>query len=506
MENTPDQKTKNIIFILIDDLGWKDLSCYGSSFYETPNLDRLSTEGVRFTEAYSASPVCSPTRASILTGKNPGRLHTTQFFGSFRTRGKLISARFLSHLPHGEKTIAQTLKENGYSTFHVGKWHLGKPPHTPENHGYDVNIGGCHWGHPAHGYFSPYKNPNITDGPKGEYLTDRLTDEAIGLIEKNKDKPFFLYLAYYSVHIPIQAPKDLIEKYEKKAKQMRLDTKQTFLKGDNFPCTHKKYSHIIRRIIQSNPKYAAMIERLDWNIGRILKKLEAWKLDKNTVIIFFSDNGGLATAETSPTCNAPLSEGKGWMYEGGTRVPLIIKWPNVTKTGKEYNIPVMSMDFYPTILEMLGLPLKPEQHVDGMSLVPLLRDGESKLLEERPLFWYYPHYSNQGTTPASAIRHGKYKLINHYESDTLELYDLAQDISESNNIIDSYSEIGKKMQKRFLEWSKEIDANLPEPNRKYGKYFGDIICKLIARGFKFYTLVSPTFRKIRKSISKFSKN
>lgn len=496
------QKAPNFVFIIIDDMGWKDLSCYGSKFYETPNIDGLAKEGVRFSEAYAASPVCSPTRASILTGKYPGRLHTTQFFGNFRSRGKMLAAPALDYLSLEEKTLPKTLKENGYSTFHVGKWHLGKPPHTPENHGYDVNVGGCHWGHPKRGFFSPYNIPTLKNGPKGEYLTDRLTDEAIKLIKGSKDKPFFLYMAYYAVHVPIEAPDHLIEKYQQKVRDLGLDAKKTFEEGKRFPCTHKKFNRITRRLIQSDPTYAAMIERLDWNIGRLLDTLKELELDENTIVIFFSDNGGLATAETSPTCNYPLSEGKGWMYEGGTRVPLIVKWPGVTEGKIESSTPIISTDFYPTILEMIGLPLQPEQHLDGNSFLSTLKGCPSKI---NPIFFHFPHYSNQGNTPASAIREENYKLIHRHEDDSLELYDLDKDVSEVNDLIENELEIGKKLYQKLTTWYEEVNALLPEPNPAHNKRFGDLAFKIMALGYKAYTKLSPKFKKIHRSIAKHSK-
>jgi len=412
----------------------------------------------------------------------------------------MIAAKSINHLPLEEKTIAKVLKENGYSTFHVGKWHLGKPPSTPENHGYEINIGGCHWGHPKHGFFSPYKIPNFEDGEKGEYLTDRLTDEAIDLVKKCTDKPFFLFLAYYAVHVPIQAPESLIEKYKEKSKDLGFDSQRTFEVGNFFHCTHKKYNRITRRLIQSDPTYAGMIERLDWNIGRLMDKLKELNLDENTIIIFFSDNGGLATAESSPTCNAPLSEGKGWAYEGGIRVPLIIKWSRISKIGIECSIPVISTDFYPTILEMIGLKSIPKQHLDGKSIVPFLLDTQA--LREDPIFWHYPHYSNQGDVPSSVIREEKYKLIAHHEDHSLELYDIREDMGEKNNLFKIKPNIVEDLHEKLLKWYKKVDADLPEPNPRFNKRFGNVIYKIMAFGYKIFTRINPKFKKIRRSISK----
>lgn len=454
----------NFIFILIDDMGWRDLSCYGSTFYETPNLDRLAAEGMRFTEAYAACPVCSPTRASILTGKYPATVGVTNWIGG-KTKGKLIDAPYIDHLPLEEKSLARALKEGGYNTWHVGKWHLGDRPYYPDKHGFDVNIGGCSWGNPHNGYFSPWGIETLEDGPEGEYLTDRLTDEAIKLIEENEGKPFYLNLWYYTVHTPIQAKQEYIEKYEAKARAMGLDKVKTFEEGEYFPCEHKKHLRVKRRLVQSDPVYAAMIHILDENIGRLLKALDKAGQADNTVIIFTSDNGGLSTAEGSPTCNAPLNEGKGWMYEGGTREPLIVKWPGVTEPGSLCSVPVTSPDFYPTILEMAGLPLIPEQHVDGVSFVPLLKGADH--LDREAIYWHYPHYGNQGGTPGSSIRMGDYKLIEFFEDGRLELYNLREDIKEEHNLVDEEPERAREMQKMLAEWRRRVEAKIPEPNPDY---------------------------------------
>ncbi len=457
-------KKPNIIFILIDDLGWVDLTCYGSTFYETPNIDRLASEGMRFTDAYAACPVCSPTRASILTGKYPATLGLTNFIGG-NAKGKLIDAPYIKELPLTEKTIARALKEGGYRTYHVGKWHLGEEPYWPEHQGFDVNIAGCGWGAPMGGYFSPYRNPRLKDGPRREYLTDRLTSEAIDLIKMNGNDPFFLYLAYYAVHIPIQVPREYKIKYKEKAKKLGLDKEKTFEEGSFFPIEHQRNWRIKRRLIQSDPVYAGMVEKLDENIGRLLHTLEELGKVEETIVIFTSDNGGLATAEGSPTCNAPLSEGKGWMYEGGTRESLIIKWPGQIKPGSKCNTPVTSPDFYPTLLEMTGLDLIPEQHCDGVSLMPLLK--ESGDLDREAIFWHYPHYGNQGGTPGSSIRAGDYKLIEFFEDNRIELYNLRDDLGENNNIAKTYSEKAEELKNLLWEWREKVEARIPEPNPDY---------------------------------------
>lgn len=451
----------NIVLILIDDLGWRDLGCFGSGFYETPNLDRLAGAGMRFTDAYATSPVCSPTRASILTGKYPATVGVTNWIGG-HARGKLIDAPYIDHLPLSEISLARALREAGYATWHVGKWHLGSRPYYPENHGFEVNIGGCSWGHPRQGYFSPWGIETLTDAPTGAYLTDYLTDEAIRLIRNNQGRPFFLNLWHYAVHTPIQAKEAYIEKYRQKAQEMGLDRVQVLEEGEPFPCEHKKHLRVVRRRIQSDPAYAAMVEILDENIGRLWRAIDEAGQAANTVVVFTSDNGGLATAEGSPTCNAPLAEGKGWMYEGGTRVPLIVWWPGVTKPGSVCDVPVTSADLYPTLLEVAGLPPRPEQHVDGVSLAGLLR-GERDL-DREATFWHYPHYGNQGGTPASSVRVGHHKLIEFFEDGRLELYDLREDIGEEHNLAGKDPRRAGEMQRLLAGWRTRVEAKVPEPN------------------------------------------
>lgn len=454
----------NIVFILTDDLGWKDVGCYGSDFYETPNLNRLASEGMRFTDAYAACPVCSPTRASIMTGKYPATVGITNWIGG-EAKGKLLDAPYLRHLPLEERSIAAALRAGGYRTWCVGKWHLGGRDYYPDRHGFERNVGGCDWGHPKQGYFSPYGIETLPDGPDGEYLTDRLTDEAIALIREPSPAPFFLYLSHYAVHTPIQAkPRDL-ERFAAKAKAMGLDRLEAFEEGDYYPSEHKRHLRIRRRVIQSDPVYAAMIANLDWNVGRLLEALEETGQAENTLVIFTSDNGGLSSSEGSPTCNAPLQEGKGWMYEGGVREPLIVRWPGVTEAGSVCGVPVTSPDFYPTLLEAAGLPLQPEQHVDGVSLIPLLRgSGEWK---RDALFWHYPHYGNQGGTPGSSIRENEYKLIEFFEDGRVELYDLREDPGETRDLSPALPDLSRRLRQRLSAWRERIEAKIPEPNPDY---------------------------------------
>ncbi|HML48203.1 MAG TPA: sulfatase [Clostridia bacterium] len=456
----------NIVFILIDDMGWRDLSCCGSDFYETPNIDRLAREGMRFERAYAACPVCSPTRASLLTGKYPARVGVTDWIGA-HTAGKLIDAPYADHLPLSECSLAEALRQGGYRTWHVGKWHLGEAPYAPEKQGFDINIGGCHWGAPWHGYFSPYQHPNLPDGPEGEYLTDRITSEAVTLIEGSDDKPFFLNLWHYAVHTPIQAPADLIAKYAAKAKRLGLVPEDALQTGEAFPCAHKKHLRVTRRVVQSDPAYAAMVENLDTNVGRILEALErCGKLD-NTLILFSSDNGGLSTAEGSPTCNLPLSEGKGWMYEGGVREPLLARWHGRVAPGTISAVQVTSPDLYPTLLEAAGLALRPDQHVDGQSFLPAL---QGKAYARAPMFWHYPHYGNQGGTPGSSVVDGDWKLIRFWEDGADELYHLPDDPSELRDLAEQEPERVQALRALLDAWLADVAANIPQENPDYAPW------------------------------------
>jgi len=450
---SPAKEKPNIVFILVDDLGWADLGCYGSSFYETPNLDRLAKEGMRFTDAYAAAPVCSPTRASILTGKYPARLGITDWLPGRKDQPfqKLKRTELKSFLPLEETTLAEAFRDGGYKTAFFGKWHLGdSPEHWPEHQGFDLNLGGCEKGTPP-SYFSPYKLPNLPDGPEGEYLTDRLTSETIRFIEQHREKPFLVYLSHYAVHTPLQAKAPLLEKYKAKAAKLS-EGESPELISDN--------GHALRQV-QNHPDYAAMVENLDENVGRILKKLIELKLDKNTIVIFTSDNGGLSTAEGSPTSNMPLRAGKGWPYEGGVREPLLVKWPGTTRPGSVCSKPVASPDFFPTLLAMANLPPLPHQHLDGTSLVPELKGADSP---ERPVFWHYPHYSNQGGSPYGAVRLGDFKLIEWYEDKRVELYDLQNDLGEKHNLATEKPEEAAALLAQLHDWRKSVNAPMPTDN------------------------------------------
>jgi len=461
----------NVIFILIDDMGWKDLTCMGSDFYETPNIDKIASEGMKFSDAYAACPVCSPTRASIMSGKYPARLGLTNFIGGPRhsqegaEKGRILGAPYIPYLPTSEKSLASSLKEGGYKTWHLGKWHLGPEQYWPEHHGFDINIGGCHAGHPPapNNYFSPWSIPTLTAKKGDDYLTDRLGDEAAGLIlEHDNDKPFFMNMCFYQVHTPLMAKEDKIKKYEEKAKNLGLDKQQAIVEGDFFPAEHTKNNRLQRRIIQSHPVYAAMIEHLDENVGKILDALDKKGIAENTLIFFTSDNGGLSTSEGSPTCNAPLSEGKGWMYDGGTREPLLIRWPKVIKAGTTSDAMITSPDFYPTILEACGLHLNKAQHIDGRSFYEVF--GESpKNYKRNSIFWHFPHYGNQGGEAGCSIRKENWKLIEFFELG-LELYNLDEDIGEKNNLVNQFPEKVEELKKELDAWKSEVNAIIPKAN------------------------------------------
>jgi arylsulfatase A-like enzyme len=344
-----------------------------------------------------------------------------------------------------------------------GKWHLGREAFYPEHHGFDVNIGGGHNGQPGKdGYFSPYNVP-LAPGPEGEYLTDRLTDEALGLIRgRAADRPFFLNLCHYAVHTPLAAPQHLVEKYERKAKAMHLDRIEPLADGEMHPCLHKARIPVQRRLIQSHAVYAAMVENLDWNIGRVLQALDEEGIAEDTLVVFTSDNGGLSTSEGSPTCNLPYTEGKGWMREGGVRVCQIARWPRVVQPRTRCFTPVTSPDFYPTFLEAAGLPQRPAQHVDGVSLVPLLSGVDH--LDREAVFWHYPHYSNQGDSPAAAAVSGNWKLIQHFEDGKIELFDLEADPSEQNDLSRAEPARVARLLGLLQAWQTEIEALIPEVN------------------------------------------
>ena len=463
----PAERPPNFVFILVDDLGWTDLGCYGSSFYETPHIDALASQGVRFTSAYAACPVCSPTRVSILTGKFPARLFTTDYFGAPQPENSdrywgsprvLLPASYVEHMPLEEVTLAEALKEGGYATFFAGKWHLGGQGFYPEDQGFDVNRGGWERGGPYGGkrYFSPYGNPKLVDGPEGEHLPDRLAEETCLFMEQHREQPFLAYLSFYSVHTPLLARSDLEGKYRLKAAGLSPQIDPWGQEGE------RKV-----RQVQDHAVYAGMVEAMDQAVGKVLDKLDVLGLDKNTVVVFMSDNGGLSTSEGHPTSNLPLRAGKGWLYEGGIREPMIVSWPGKTASGRICDDAVVSTDFYPTILEMAGLPARPEQHLDGMSLLSLLKGKEN--LPPRTLYWHYPHYGNQGGSPGSVVREGSLKLIEFYEGNRLELYDLSVDLGETNDLSFVMKDKAHSMRQQLQSWLKSIDAGMPIFNPAYEK-------------------------------------
>jgi len=464
--NLPKKAKPNIVFLLVDDLGWNDVGCYGSTFYETPNIDRLAKKGMRFTNAYAACPVCSPTRASILSGKYPARLNITDWIPGQDPKNKpLLGTKDKHELPLEEVTVAETLKGEGYQTAFLGKWHLGDPGYFPENQGFDLNIGG-HWaGHPA-SYFYPYKNkrerwdvPGLEGGEEGEYLTDRLTNESIKFIEQNKNNPFLLYFAYYNVHTPIQAKPELVDKYERKKVGMTVSA------GADFVAEKAAFS----KQKQDNPAYAGMVQSVDESVGNILDKLEELGISDNTIIVFTSDNGGLTTLakKRSPTSVVPLRAGKGWLYEGGIRVPAIIKWTGEMKGNSLCETPITSTDFYPTILEMMGLSLMPEQHADGQSLVPLLKQKTN--FSRDALYWHFPHYHGSTNRPSAAIRAGDYKLIEWFEDGSIELYNLEKDIGEHQNLVKEIPEKAMELKEKLHNWQKDIGALMPTANPNFDR-------------------------------------
>ncbi len=434
-------KPLNFVFILIDDMGWTDLGCYGSKSYDTPNIDRLASQGMRFTNAYAACPVCSPTRASIMTGKYPARLHLTDWIPGRKQwpTAKLLTPSFRQELPLEEITLAEALKPAGYVSASIGKWHLGGEGFSPVEQGFDRNIGGTARGSPA-SYFGPFDLPGLKGGPAGEYLTDRLSDEAEKFIEENKDRPFFLYLPEFAVHLPLEGKQELVAKYETK------------LRGSE---------------TQNNPIYAAMVESVDQGIGRLMQKLDDLKIADRTVVILTSDNGGLRFEgkNTKPvTSNAPLRAGKGHLYEGGIREPLIVRWPGVVKPGSICHEPMISVDYFPTILEMAGLG-RPRQPVDGVSLVPLLK--QAGVPKRDAIYWHYPHYSNQGGPPSGAIRHGEFKLIEFFEDGRVEMYHLKNDPGERHNLAHVDPRLTTTLYSMLQQWRRSVGAVMPGSNPSY---------------------------------------
>ncbi|QDU81380.1 Arylsulfatase [Polystyrenella longa] len=450
-----ERKPPNVLFIVADDLGAHDLGCYGADLHETPNIDGLARQGIQFTTAYASAPVCTPTRAALMTGKSPARLNMTIWHESAASppenpKTKLLHAYSEPNLPFDELTLAELFKEAGYRTMHFGKWHLGEAPHYPENNGFDINIGGTLWGAPPT-FFYPFKGgfgraqepryvPGMEWSQPGDYLTDRLTDKAIDQIKAVGDNPFFLYLSYYSVHTPIEAKEQDIAYFEGRVKPEMTHT---------------------------NPVYSAMVKSLDENVGRLLRTLKEQQYDKNTIVVFTSDNGGFTLpyrGQSQVTNNAPLRSGKGSLYEGGIRVPLIMQSLGWVEDGTKIETPVITHDFLPTLAEVCRLDDHEAESREGVSLLSLLR-GEPDEFPARDLFFHYPHYYFGGiSTPCSAVRSGDWKLIRFYETNEYQLFDLNQDPSELTDLNATQPKVTADLKQKLNDWLSEVDAQYPSEN------------------------------------------
>lgn len=444
-QNNSVQRKPNIVFILADDLGRNDLSCYGNPFNETPQLDKLAKTGIKFTQSYAACPVCSPTRAAIMTGKYPARLQLTNFIAGNLTfpTSQVLPAKWKAYLESSETTIAELLQQNGYTTGMVGKWHLGDEDSTaPWNQGFNYSrmIGKNGLDYYNYSIFIDSYQKEFTDHGT-EYLTDKLTDNGVSFIKENAKKPFFLYMAYSAPHVFLVPRADKLSKY--------------FIKYGN---SDKKF----------NPNYAATIESLDDGVGAIVQTLKEEGLLDNTLIIFTSDNGALGMNELgpTPTSNDLLRKWKGHIYEGGTSVPTIISWAGKIDSGKISNTYFSSIDYLPTICELTGISKLP-QNVDGISILPMLFKPEIEQQQIRPLFWHYPHFSNQLGRPAGSVRKGDFKLIENYETGKLELYNLKNDISEMNDLSLKMQSKKKELYNLLVDWRKQVNAQMPMKNPAY---------------------------------------
>lgn len=442
---------QNVVVFLVDDLGWADIACNGSSYHETPHIDALAASGMRFTDGYAAASICSPTRAALMTGKHPVNVNITDWIPGAKTpkNGRFQHVNDANELALSEVTIADVLRDAGYQTFFAGKWHLGGDGFLPTDQGFDINKGGHHRGGPPGGYYSPWKNPYLENKEDGEYLTERLTRESIAFLEQRQaERPFFLYLSYYNVHTPIQPYKKRIDHYTAKAAKLFTEPAEPIAE-------HRGLS----RARQDNPEFASMVAAVDDSVGAIVAALERLKLSSDTSIIFTSDNGGLCTKpKPGPTCNLPLRSGKGWLYEGGVRVPWIIRALGITKAGSTSATPIVSMDAFPTILDLAGLPARP--NLDGQSLLPILRGNEAP---KRPIIWHYPHYHGSTWAPGAAIRDGEWKLISFYEYDKVKLYNLKDDVGEHKNLAATHPEIVQRLNNKLIAWQNQQKAQMPQP-------------------------------------------
>jgi len=452
----PGAEKPNVLFFLCDDYGILDVGVEGSTFYETPNIDGIAKKGVRFTQGYATCQVCSPSRASIMLGTYPARHGITNWIGAGvgakqakSKRQPIMPPEYVRKLPADQVTLAEAFKEGGYRTFFAGKWHLGDEGSWPEDHGFDVNKGGHSSGGPRGGYYSPWQNPRLESGPQGESLPIRLANETARFIEESKEGPFLAYLSFYSVHGPVQTSKQLWEKYRKKAGKKGRG-------GERFKIDRT----LPVRQLQDHPIYAGMIESMDDAVGIVMDALEKAGVADTTIVCFTSDNGGVVSGDAFSTCMFPYRGGKGRQWEGGIREPYYIYAPGVTKAGTDCAVPVTGTDFYPTLLELAGLPLRPKQHVDGVSLVPLLKGGT---IGKRPLFWHYPHFGNQGGEASSIIRMGDWKLIHYWEDGRNELYQLSKDIAEENDLAAGKPELTAKMWEELQDFLGETGAKIPQP-------------------------------------------
>ena len=451
----------NVVMIIIDDLGWSDTGVYGSTFYETPNIDRLAAEGVRFSQFYTASSVCSPTRASLMTGKHPARLDLTNWIGG-EQNGLLEQADYVRQLPLEESTVGEAFRDQGYATGYVGKWHLGAEGYLADAQGFEFNAAVNQAGQPG-SYFPPYENPEwpITNVPdlegdaEGSYLTDRLTDAALQFIDANRTGPFLLVLSHYSVHTPLEAPAALVERYEQKAATL----------GSASDAHYEAEREAETKLRQDHPTYAAMVEETDRSVGRVLDRLDALGLEEETIVLFVSDNGGLSTlmrrSFNQATANVPLRAGKGWLYEGGIRAPLIIRWPSALDEGVVVPSLAMSTDVFPTLLDLAGMDPPDVASLDGTSLLPAMRIPGTEVHEA--LYWHFPHYHGSGNRPGGAIRVGDLKLVEWFEDDSLELYDLSADIGERRDLAQDRPDEARALHSKLRDWRAAVEANMPKP-------------------------------------------
>lgn len=448
----------NVVLILMDDMGAVDLSGEGSTFYRSPRIDSIAEQGIRFRYGYATCCVCSPSRASIQLGTFPARNGITDWIGAktgmdWNRPNRLLPAEYTHALPATQTTIAEAFREGGYGTFFAGKWHLGGNGSWPTDHGYDVNQGGHDRGSPPGGFFAPYRNPVLENGPAGESLPLRLARETSDYIKANKDRPFFAMLSFYSVHAPVQTTKQLWAKYRERAPELPAGSER-FRVDRTLPV----------RQVQDHPVYAGMIETVDQAVGTVLDTLDAAGLTENTIVVFTSDNGGVSSGDAYATSNLPFRGGKGRQWEGGIREPFYIRFPAGIQPGSESDVPVTGADLYPTLLDLCGLPLRPDQHADGVSLTPLFSGGK---ITNRPLYWHYPHYGNQGGEPHAIVRQDGWKLIHYWEDGRNELYDLDSDPGEQSDLAKTLPKRATQMWRQLDRWLADVGSRRPQPDPRY---------------------------------------